>query len=147
VQTSKTLVQPTPGKSSSSSRFPLVPHSIRATARVFAIWLTLGATKRHPLVRWSSFRRAVHSVSGPKSFRKIRTPTPRITRRRLSLLHSLRLLDGSPAEPAEFVSSEPNWRIGDPVRIGADVRYTITGISYDEQTDTTTWIVMPANGD
>jgi len=45
------------------------------------------------------------------------------------------------------MSSEPNWRIGDPVRIGADVRYTITGISYDEQTDTTTWIVMPANGD
>jgi hypothetical protein len=54
-----------------------------------------------------------------------------------------RLLDGTPAEPAQFVSSEPNWRIGDQVRIGADVRYTITGVSYDGQTDTTTWIVMP----
>jgi hypothetical protein len=60
----------------------------------------------------------------------------------------MRLLDGTPADPPTFTSSEPNWRIGDPVRIGADVRYTITGVSYDEQTDTTTWIVMPVqNGD
>jgi hypothetical protein len=60
----------------------------------------------------------------------------------------MRLLDGTPADPPQFLSSEPNWRIGDAVRIGAAVRYTITGTSYDEQTDTTTWIVMPVrNGD
>lgn len=54
----------------------------------------------------------------------------------------LRLLDGSPADPPQFMSSEPNWRVGDPVRIGADVRYTITGMS----DDVTTWIVMPVRG-
>jgi hypothetical protein len=43
----------------------------------------------------------------------------------------MRLADGTPADPPQFVSSEPNWRTGDPVRIGADVRFTITGISYE----------------
>jgi hypothetical protein len=55
----------------------------------------------------------------------------------------MRLLDGSPADPPQFVSSQPTWRVGDPVRIGADVRFTITGMSYEEATDVTTWIVMP----
>jgi hypothetical protein len=31
----------------------------------------------------------------------------------------------------------------DPVRIGGDVRYTITGMSYDATSDMTTWIVTP----
>jgi hypothetical protein len=55
----------------------------------------------------------------------------------------LRLADGEPVDPPQFLSSEPNWRVGDAVRIGADVRFTITGLSYDEATDVTTWIVMP----
>jgi hypothetical protein len=61
---------------------------------------------------------------------------------------AMRLLDGSPADPPQFVSAVPNWQVGDPVRIGTEHRYTITGMSYDEGTDTTTWIVMPVrNGD
>jgi hypothetical protein len=28
------------------------------------------------------------------------------------------LADGSPAEPPQFVSSEPNWKVGDGVRSG-----------------------------
>jgi hypothetical protein len=59
----------------------------------------------------------------------------------------MRLLDGSPADPPEFTSSDPNWRVGDPVRIGAGVRFTITGTSYDEATDVTTWIVPVRKGD
>lgn len=60
----------------------------------------------------------------------------------------MRLPEGSPADPRQFQSSEPNWRIGDRVRIGVDVRYTITGTSYDEASVMTTWIVMPVrNGD
>jgi hypothetical protein len=60
----------------------------------------------------------------------------------------MQLLDGTPADPPQLVSAVPNWSVGDPVRVGADVRFTITGVSYDEQTDTTTWIVIPVrNGD
>jgi hypothetical protein len=55
----------------------------------------------------------------------------------------MRLLDGSPADPPQFVSAVPDWHVGDAVRIGAEHRFTITGMSYDEGTDTTTWIVMP----
>jgi hypothetical protein len=59
------------------------------------------------------------------------------------LTFQMRLVDGTPADPPTFVSAVPNWRIGDPVRIGGDVRYTITGMSYDATSDMTTRIVMP----
>jgi hypothetical protein len=66
----------------------------------------------------------------------------------MSFTFRMRLPDGSPAEPPTFTSAVPDWRVGDLVRIGTEHRYTITGTSYDENTDTTTWIVMPVrNGD
>jgi hypothetical protein len=51
--------------------------------------------------------------------------------------------DGTPADPPRFVSTVPNWQVGDPVMVRAERRHTITGISYDEARDETTWTVEP----
>jgi hypothetical protein len=51
--------------------------------------------------------------------------------------------DGTPADPPQFVSAIPDWRVGDDVRVGAEVRYRIVGI--DAATDDVhgVWIVDP----
>jgi hypothetical protein len=51
--------------------------------------------------------------------------------------------DGTPADPPRFVSSIPTWSVGDPVIVGAEVRYRILDIAYDEPRDVTTWTVEP----
>jgi hypothetical protein len=43
----------------------------------------------------------------------------------------MRLPDGSSADPPTFVTSIPTWSVGDPVIVGAEVRYHILGIAYD----------------
>jgi hypothetical protein len=63
----------------------------------------------------------------------------------MSFTFQMRLVDGSPADPPTFTSSVPKRGIGDLVRVGAEHRYTITGMSYDEGTGTTTWIVTSAH--
>jgi hypothetical protein len=53
----------------------------------------------------------------------------------------MRLADGTPADPPTFTSSEPNWRVGDRVIVGAEVRYRIVAIDHDE----VTWTVQPVH--
>lgn len=56
---------------------------------------------------------------------------------------SMQLADGSPADPPTFVSSMPNWNVGDNVMVGATPRYVITATEYDADDDVTTWVVEP----
>jgi hypothetical protein len=61
---------------------------------------------------------------------------------------SMVLADGAPADPPTFVSAIPNWRVGDDVRIGAEVRYRIIGLQQADEEEPPTWIVEPVrNGD
>jgi hypothetical protein len=55
----------------------------------------------------------------------------------------MRLLDGSPADPPQFVSAVPNWSVGDRVRVGTSERYVIVRTEYDEERDETAWTVEP----
>jgi hypothetical protein len=40
-------------------------------------------------------------------------------------------------------SSIPTWSVGDPVIVGAEVRYHILGIAYDKPRDVTSWTAEP----
>lgn len=51
-------------------------------------------------------------------------------------------LERLPAVP-QFVSAIPAWSVGDRVIVGAEARYRIVGIAYDEAHDETTWTVEP----
>jgi hypothetical protein len=53
------------------------------------------------------------------------------------------LADGTPADPPTFVSSVPNWNVGDKVIVGATARFVITATEYDAEDDVTTWTVAP----
>jgi hypothetical protein len=61
----------------------------------------------------------------------------------MSFTFTMRLTDGSPADPPTFVSAAPNWRVGDDVLVGAEVRYRIVAIDYDEVRDESLWTVEP----
>jgi hypothetical protein len=56
---------------------------------------------------------------------------------------AMRLADGSPVNPPTFTSSEPNWRVGDDVRVGADVRFRIVAIEVPADGAHGVWIVEP----
>jgi hypothetical protein len=51
------------------------------------------------------------------------------------------LADRSPAEPPQFVSSEPRWDVGMPVMIRPGFMYRIVETSYDPEREQTTWVV------
>ena len=51
------------------------------------------------------------------------------------------LADGSPADPPQFVSSEPRWDVGMRVMVGDEYKYCITRSEYDAERDQTTWTV------
>jgi hypothetical protein len=55
------------------------------------------------------------------------------------------LRDGSPAEPAEFTSSEPNWRPGDRAMVNPRLVFRILEVRpADEPESSATWVVESA---
>lgn len=57
--------------------------------------------------------------------------------------HRMVYADGTPADPPTFTSSEPNWRVGDLVRVGADARLRIVRIDQHGENEPPTWTVAP----
>jgi hypothetical protein len=51
--------------------------------------------------------------------------------------------DGTPADPPTFVSSEPNWRVGNRVLIRPGFEYRIVGIEQPPDDVHGVWIVEP----
>ena len=51
------------------------------------------------------------------------------------------LADGSPADPPQFVSSVPNWKVGDVAMIRPGFKYRIVRIDHNEP-EQPVWRVM-----
>jgi hypothetical protein len=61
----------------------------------------------------------------------------------MSFTFTMRLVDGPPADPPTFTSAIPDWRVGDDVRVGSEVRYRIVAIEVPPDDVNGVWIVEP----
>ena len=73
-------------------------------------------------------------------------PKPSTEGRLDVLTFKMVLADGSPANPPQFVSSEPRWDVGMRVMVGAEYKYRIAAIDYDEERGTVWTVELVRDG-